>query len=116
MPRRGWVWVYNPHTGGLKIPAAVREQTERRIQAYAAKRHAGKYTRLEIRFRGALCYIDAYVEPAKPTAALLQALGETRKEHLERLRTTPLHLCRRPSKSASSDPRDDSRLLCSYMI
>jgi hypothetical protein len=58
--------VYNPHAGGVKIPAAVREWTERRIQAYAAARHAGKFTRLAIRFHGALCYIDAYTEPEKP--------------------------------------------------
>ena len=92
MPRTGWY--FNPHTGGIKIPAAVREQTERRIQAYAAKHHPGKYTRLDIRFRGALCYIDAYVEPAKPTAALLRSHGETREEHMERIRAIPVHLCR----------------------
>lgn len=92
MPRR--VWVYNPHAGGATIPAAVRERTERRIQAYAAARHAGQFTRLAIRFRGALCYMDAYTEPEKPSAALLRALGETRAEYLERLRATPVHLCR----------------------
>jgi len=88
------VWVYSPHTGGAKIPAAVRERTGRRIQAHAAAHHAGKFTRLDIRFRGALCYVDAYTEPEKPSAALLRALGETRAAYLARLRGTPLHLCR----------------------
>ena len=92
MPRR--VWTYNPHTGGKKIPTEVRAQTERRIQAYAAKHYAGKYAKIDVRFRGALCYIDAYFEPAKPTAASLRALGETREEYLERLRASPIHLCR----------------------
>ncbi len=92
MPRRGWY--YNPHAGGRAIPAEVRDQTVRRIQTYAAKHYAGTYTRIDVRFRGALCYIDAYTEPAKPTAALLRALQETRAEYLERLRSTPMHLCR----------------------
>ena len=92
MPNRGWV--YSPLTGGLTIPAAVRERTEQRIRRFAAAHHAGKFSRLNIRFRGALCYVDAYVEPEKPSAALLRALGGTREEYLKRLRTTPTHLCR----------------------
>jgi hypothetical protein len=50
--------------------------------------------RIGVRFHGALCYIDAFIEPAAPTAAELRRLGETRKEHLDRLRRTPIHLCR----------------------
>lgn len=92
MPRK--VWVYDPHRGGVEIPAAVRERTERRILAYAEAHHAGKFTQLGIRFRGALCYIDAYREPDKPSAALLRALKETREEYCERLRSAPMHLCR----------------------
>ncbi len=49
---------------------------------------------MDIRFRGALCYIDAYTEPEQPSAASLRALGETRGQYLERLRSTPVHLCR----------------------
>jgi hypothetical protein len=93
MPRSR-VWVYSPQSGGKKIPAAVRERTERRIQAYAAARHAGKFIRVAVRFHGALCYIDAHTEPEKPSAALLRALGETRTDYMERLRATPVHLCR----------------------
>lgn len=33
-----------------------------RITAYAAKAFAGKYDRIGVRFRGALCYVDAYRE------------------------------------------------------
>jgi hypothetical protein len=33
------------------------------ILAHAAKHHAGKFTRIDVRFRGALCYIDGYTEP-----------------------------------------------------
>lgn len=92
MPRRGWV--YNPHTGGVKIPVAVRMRTEQRIRAYAAARYAGKFTQLDIRFRGALCYIDAYTEPEQPSPGLLRSLRETRQQYYDRLRATPLHLCR----------------------
>lgn len=87
-------WVFNPHAGGVKIPPAVRNRTVERIERYAAKHYAGKYTRLAIRFHGALCYIDAYVEPEKPSARMLKVTGETRQQFLERLRAVPIHLCR----------------------
>jgi hypothetical protein len=86
------MWVYNPHTGGQKIPPHVQASTERRILEYAAKHSGGKFTRVEVRFRGALCYIDAYEEPAIPDG--WDPPGETREQCLERLRNTPLHLCR----------------------
>ena len=87
-------WVYDPHSGGVKIPAAVRQRTERRIRSYAEARYAGKFIRLDIRFRGPLCYIDAYTEPEAPAASLLRSLGETQEQYVRRLRNSPLHLCR----------------------
>jgi len=87
-------WVYDPHSGGVKIPPLVRERTERRIREHAQKRYSGRYTRLAIRFRGALCYIDAFIEPGKPTRGQLRSLGETREQYVERLRNVPIHLCR----------------------
>src|ERR1700680_4536303 len=86
-------WVYSPHTGGTKIPPRVQEIVRHRILAYAAKHHAGKFIRIDVRFHGALCYIDAYQEPEllppdKP------AHGETREEWIERQRNLPHHLCR----------------------
>jgi hypothetical protein len=92
VPRK--VWGYDPHRGGVEIPAAIRERTERRILAFAEAHYAGKFTRLGIRFRGALCYIDAYLEPEKPSAALLRITKETRQQYYERLWSAPLHLCR----------------------
>lgn len=53
-------WVLSPHVGGAKSPDRVKRETEQRILAHAKKHYEGKYSRLDIRFRGALCYIDAY--------------------------------------------------------
>lgn len=55
-------WVYDPHVGGTKIPPAVQERVRARIVAHAAATQAGKYDRIDVRFRGALCYVDATSE------------------------------------------------------
>jgi hypothetical protein len=86
-------WVHDPHSGGVKIPEFVKEETKRRILAHAEKHYAGRYARLDIRFRGALCYIDAYIEP-ETQGSPWKATGETREQFLERLRSAPTHLCR----------------------
>lgn len=88
-------WVFHPDQGGVRIPEAVRLVTEDRIRRFAEKHFAGRYTRLDIRFRAQFCYIDVYTEP--------EPLGpdwpppdwpESREEYQERLRNTPTHLCR----------------------
>jgi hypothetical protein len=88
------VWVYDPHSGGVKIPEDVRERTHRRILAHAEKNYAGKYTRIDVRFRGALCYIDAYKEPYVAPDFDPAVFGVSREEYLERQRNFPIHLCR----------------------
>jgi hypothetical protein len=87
-------WVYDPHSGGVSIPKSVQERTRSRILAYAEAHHDGRYIRLEIRFRGAFCYIDAYVEPHLTSGWPPPDWPETREEMAERLRNTPTHLCR----------------------
>ena len=87
-------WVYDPHSGGVKIPTVVQQSIERRVRSYADAHYGGKFTRLELRFRSMFCYIDAYIEPMEPTASLLLALQETREQYLQRCRNVPLHLCR----------------------
>jgi hypothetical protein len=84
-------WVLDPHSGGAKIPEAVQRETEKRLLAHAAKKHKGRYTRLDIRFKGQFCYVDAYQEPVEP---LYVPSGRTIAEVRERLRSTPIHLCR----------------------
>ena len=88
-------WVFDPDSGGKKITEAVKSRTEARIRRFAEANFAGRYTRLEVRFRGQFCYIDAYTEPAPLTPDWPPPdWPETREEYLERLRDTPTHLCR----------------------
>jgi hypothetical protein len=82
------MWVYNPHTGGKSIPPGVKARTEQRILDYAAKHYFGKFIRADVRFRGALCYIDVYTEPDLPRGSAPPP-GETCDQWIERLRNTP---------------------------
>ena len=59
-PKIGKRWVFDPDSGGKKIPETVKRDVTQRIEKYAAEHYAGKYTRLDIRFRAQFCYIDAY--------------------------------------------------------
>ena len=88
-------WVFDPDSGGIAIPETVKRRTEARLRQFAAQQFSGRYTRLDIRFRGQFCYVDAYTDP--------EPLGpgwpppdwhETPEEMLERLRNTTTHLCR----------------------
>ncbi len=87
-------WVNDPHSGGVKIPEAVRKRVEQRIQAYAQTNYAGRFDRIVVRFRGALCYIDAYLEVREPEPELLKLTKETREQYFERLQSYATHLCR----------------------
>lgn len=89
MPTR----IYNPRTGGKSVPDAVQMRTERRIHEHVAKHYPGKFLRIDVRFRGTFCYIDAYTEPDVPRGSK-PPTGETRDQWIERLRNTPTHLCR----------------------
>jgi hypothetical protein len=86
-------WMLNPLAGGVPIPDTLKEETKRRLLAHAEKHYAGRCARLDVRFKGALCYIDAFTEP-DPRGSPWKATGETREQFLERLRGTPTHLCR----------------------
>lgn len=88
------LWVYDPHSGGIQIPDASKPRLQQRILEHAEKHYAGKYNRIDVRCRGQFCYIDAYLEPFVPTNYEAQLYGESREEHVERLRNIPTHLCR----------------------
>jgi hypothetical protein len=87
-------WVFDPNSGGKKIPPVVQKNVEKRIQKVAEENFQGHYTRLDIRFRGQFCYIDAYTEPQISENWPPADWPETREEYLERMRSTPVHLCR----------------------
>lgn len=91
------VWTFDPHSGGQKIPDKIKDNIRKRIEDFAAEHYAGKYTRLDIRFRGQFCYIDAYTEPLFTDDFIMPPHSrETKEEFIERLRNTPTHLCRLP--------------------
>ena len=87
-------WVFSPHSGGSKVPVSVQDETRRRILCHAERHYGGLFTRIEVKFKGQFCYIDAYTEPAPPSEKTLALLNETRDEHVARLRSVPTHLCR----------------------
>lgn len=88
-------WISDPDSGGVKIKDAVKRRTEERIRRYAEAHFAGRYTRLDIRFRGQFCYVDAYTEPEPPSPDWPPTdWPETREEYMERQRNTPMHLFR----------------------
>lgn len=74
------------------IPEALQKSTAERIRVYAQKHFAGKYTELDIRFDGQLCYVDCYEEPKLPPGR--NAWIDDPEQYLARLRCTPIQLCR----------------------
>jgi len=64
-------WVRNVHSGGVKIPKAVQERTRLRILEHAALSCATRW-QIEVRFRGALCYVDAVEGPASDRLHLVR--------------------------------------------
>lgn len=87
-------WVLSPHTGGTPVPSRAQIETRRRIQAHADEHYSGRFLRIDVRFRGCFCYIDAFCEPDRPTRSELRSLGMTRDEYREHGRERPIHLCR----------------------
>lgn len=88
-------WSQDPNNGGVKIKDTVKNRTKDRIIKYAESNLAGRYTRLDVRFRNQFCYVDAYTEPELPDNDFPPpGFPETREEYLERLSNTPYHLLR----------------------
>ncbi len=93
MPR-GYGWVFVPGSGGVPVPKHKQETIRQRIIARIAETHLGTYERIDVRFRGKHCYIDAYTAPPAMSAKDLKRNGETREEFEARWRSHPMHLCR----------------------
>jgi hypothetical protein len=90
----GTTWVYDPHSDGTKIPGRAKDRIRQRFLKDAEAHYAGKYLRIEVRFRSQFCYIDAYTEPHLSDDYDQQLLGVSRDQHIEQMRNTPTHLCR----------------------
>ncbi len=88
-------WVYNPQAGGRAIPEAMKSSISQRILDHAKKNYSGKYNRIDVKFRGKFCYIDAYTEPFVPAEDYDPAIyGKSREERIAFLREIPTHFCR----------------------
>ncbi len=88
------MWVLDPQSGGQKILDVTKKRISTRILDHAAKNYGGKYNRIDVRFRGQFCYIDAYTEPYVAADFDPTLFGESREANIDRLRHTPTHLCR----------------------
>jgi len=88
------MWVYDPQSGGRKIPDSAKSRIQRRILTHAEKHYSGKYNRIEVRFRDKFCYIDAFTEPYVPPDYDPEMFGKSREERIDWLRSIPTHLCR----------------------
>lgn len=87
--------VFDPQSGGIKIPNEIKPLIRDRILAYAQKQYSGKYNRIDVRFRGNFCYIDAYTEPNVSLDYNPELFGgKSREERIAELRECPFHLCR----------------------
>ncbi len=85
-------WVFDPDSGGVKIPETVKQDVKRRINDVAEKHFKGKYTKLDIHFRRQFCYIDLFCEIE--TSRAPDDWQGTQEEYLKHLHNTPFHLCR----------------------
>ena len=55
-------WVYDPHSGGVKIPPKIHEEICKQVEAFARTRPWYPKIQLKARFKGQLCYIDTIEE------------------------------------------------------
>jgi hypothetical protein len=44
------VWMFSPHSGGMKIPPATQDVVQKRILDHAEEKYAGKYSRIDVKF------------------------------------------------------------------
>jgi hypothetical protein len=96
------MWVYDPQSGGKKIPDAIKPRLGQRILDHAEKHYAGKYSRIDIRFWGQFCYIDAYTDPYVAAGYDPPLHGEARQHALNaagHIHVTIPHYMGKPKKN-----------------
>jgi hypothetical protein len=72
--RKGWGWVYDPQSGGNKIPDRRREQFIQQAAVFVKTRPWYQEYEVKLRFKGQFCYLDGLKK------------GETRVFPIGRLR------------------------------
>jgi hypothetical protein len=51
-------WVYDPHSGGTKIPSKMHEDICKKVESFERIRPWYPKTQLRVRFKGQFCYVD----------------------------------------------------------
>ena len=59
MPRKDYAWVFDPHSGGKSVPESMRESVRKKIVAEFERHGFAKDKEIQVKFRGAFCYVDA---------------------------------------------------------
>jgi len=60
-----YAWVFDPHSKNDTVPSALREPVRRVILKAGDDLNLTPKNKLDVRFRGAFCYVDAF-EPNDP--------------------------------------------------
>lgn len=76
------------------IPDTVRRELPGRILSYAKKHFKGKFTHIDVRFRGTLCYLDAYSDPSVRSEELPRSNTPEYREYMKAHEDKVTHLCR----------------------
>jgi hypothetical protein len=76
------------------IPDPVRQELPGRIHSYAKKHFKGKFTHIDIHFKGTLCYLDAYCDPSVRSEKLPRLDTKEYRDYLKGLEDKVTHLCR----------------------
>lgn len=55
-------WVYDPQSGGVKIPPRLHEEICKQVESYARARPWYPKIQLKLRFKSQFCYVDTMEE------------------------------------------------------
>ena len=55
-------WVYDPHSGGTKIPPKNHEEICKQVESFARSRPWYPKIQLKLRFKSQFCYVDTVEE------------------------------------------------------
>jgi len=55
-------WVYDPHSGGKKIPPKMQEEICKQVESFERTRPWYPKIQLKLRFKGQFCYVDTIEE------------------------------------------------------